>query len=210
LTRSKNSLDESGEHAPAVGVASYAKGAAKRDEILTGLMRKLAAQELRNPSLREIGRALGIQPAHILYYFGSREDLLQAVILRWDEDARSRDDRSDLTLGRFVRQIERNLAIPGIVHLYLTFAAEAVDPEHPAHDFFRQRFLRVRASLAERIRKEQEDGTISADLDADSQARQLIALADGLQLQSLVDPGVNAANDLNAAIRALRVHSQAR
>jgi AcrR family transcriptional regulator len=36
-------------------------------------MELIARQALRNPSLREIGRALNIEPAHILYYFNSRE-----------------------------------------------------------------------------------------------------------------------------------------
>ncbi len=200
MTQASRKPEETQPRPATAGVGAYAKGAAKRDEILTGLMDKLARQELRNPSLREIGRSLGIQPAHILYYFSSREELLQAVIMRWDESASTKD----LTLDQFAWQIERNRAIPGIVHLYLAFAAEAVDPLHPAHDYFRQRFLRVRATLAERIRKEQEAGTISPQLDPDAEARQLIALADGLQLQSLVDPGVNAANDLVAAISRLR------
>ena len=207
MTQVNRNPDEAQPRPAAAGVGAYAKGAAKRDEILVGLMDKIARQELRNPSLREIGRSLGIQPAHILYYFGSREELLQAVIMRWDENAKKKNPGGDLTLDRFASQIERNLAIPGIVHLYLAFAAEAVDPAHPAHDYFRDRFLRVRASLAERIRKEQDLGTIAPGLDPDAEARQLIALADGLQLQSLVDPEVNAANDLAAAIRSLRSRS---
>jgi len=175
----------------------------KREEILTGLMAALANGELRNPPLRSIGQALGIEPAHILYYFGSRERLLQAVITRWDEDAMQRA-ANDLSLDAYADTIQHNLVIPGIVHIYLTFAAEAVDQEHPAHEFFRERFERSRRQLGEAIRKEQADGAIPSEHDANLISRLLIALADGLQLQSLVDPHVNAASDIAAMIAWLR------
>lgn len=187
---------------PAVGASP--KGAARREEILSGLMDKIARQELRNPSLREIGRALNIEPAHILYYFGSREDLLQSVIMRWDEDARAAAQARTVTLDNFAEQLQRNIAIPGVVHLYLNFAAEAVDPAHPAHEFFKQRFEKVAATLAQRIREEQAKGTIRASVDPELNARQLVAMADGLQLQSLVNPSVDAVQCMNHAIINLR------
>ncbi|MBB3953654.1 TetR/AcrR family transcriptional regulator [Novosphingobium sediminicola] len=178
---------------------------ARREEILNGLMEKIARQELRNPSLREIGRALNIEPAHILYYFNSREDLLQSVIMRWDEDARAAVHPDIAALDRFAEQLRRNIAIPGVVHLYLNFAAEAVDPAHPAHEFFRQRFDKVAVNLAQRIREEQAGGTIKASVSPESSARQLIAIADGLQLQSLVNANSNSVKDMFDAIASLRV-----
>jgi hypothetical protein len=100
--------------------------------------------------------------------------------------------------------LKRNIAIPGIVHLYLNFAAEAVDPNHAAHEFFKQRFDSVTANLELRIREEQAKGTIPAHIDPHSHARQLVALADGLQLQSLVNPKVNAVQFMLDAICNLR------
>ncbi|MBB3957653.1 TetR/AcrR family transcriptional regulator [Novosphingobium sediminicola] len=188
--------------APKTAGAS-AKGLARREEILNGLMERLSGQELRNPSLREIGRALGIEPAHILYYFSSREELLQQVIMRWDEGARRAAPAAANPLDNFVQQVRRNIAMPGILHLYFTFAAEAVDPAHPAHHFFQQRFAAVSASLAGHIRAQQTAGLISAAMDPDSKARQLIALSDGLQLQSLVDPTVDAYREMMDAIATM-------
>ncbi|NOW45325.1 AcrR family transcriptional regulator [Novosphingobium sp. SG751A] len=186
-------------------VGASPKGAARREEILNGLTEKIARQELRNPSLREIGRALNIEPAHILYYFNSREDLLQSVIMRWDEDARAAVHPDIVTLDKFAEQLRRNIAIPGVVHLYLNFAAEAVDPRHPAHEFFRLRFDKVAVNLAQRIREEQAGGTIRAGVNPESSARQLIAIADGLQLQSLVNANINSVKDMFDAIASLRV-----
>jgi AcrR family transcriptional regulator len=181
-----------------------ARAAARREEILTALMEKIARKELLNPSLREIGRALEMEAAHLLYYFASREELLECVIMRWDEQSHASVGRDGSTLDSFADQVVRNMAIPGIMHLYLSFAAEAVDPAHPAHDFFLKRFAEVGAMLERNIRREQEAGIIAPEVDPARQARQLIALSDGLQLQSLVNAQVDAAGDLRDAIRALR------
>lgn len=188
-------------------VGASPKGAARREEILSGLMQLIARQELRNPSLREIGRALNIEPAHILYYFKSREDLLQNVIMRWDEGARTASHDGIVTLDDFAEQMKRNIAIPGIVHLYLNFAAEAVDPNHAAHEFFKQRFDTVTTNLATRIREEQAKGIIPESIDAQSVAHQLVAMSDGLQLQSLVNPTVDALGYMLDAIAHLRAQA---
>lgn len=183
------------------------KGLARREQILQAAMEGLASGGYRNTSLRGIGRTLEIEPAHILYYFDSREELLQKVIERWDADAIAAaggEVGPELALDFYVTTVRHNLLIPGIVHLYLTLAAEAVHPDHSAHEFFRARFATVRELLGDGIRFEQGTGRIPAALDADLEARKLIALGDGLQLQSMIDPGIDAQADLEAAIAALR------
>lgn len=187
--------------------SGYSKGDAKREEILFGVMNALASGQLRNPSLRAIGQALEMEPAHILYYFGSREDLMMAVIIRWDEVMSGHamnDPPGNDFIDAYVEAIGKNQSQPGIVHLYLTFAAEAVDPNHRAHDFISERFERVRCNLAAAIRREQAEGTMIATVDAGIEARLLIALADGLQLQSLIDPGIDSAGHLRTVIGQLR------
>lgn len=186
---------------------NYPKGAAKREEILTGVIAMLGKERYFNLNLRYIGQALNVKPAHILYYFASREDLFQRVIERWDRDAAvspSYDlpDRSKLDL--LVAAVRRNVQTPGMVHLYHALAAEAIDPSHVAHAFFRERFHQLRHALGDAIRLEQSQGSIATEIDADRAARELIALADGLQLQSLVDEEIDAVADLSAAIARLR------
>lgn len=186
---------------------TYAKGTAKRQEILDAARDVLAKEGYRKSSLRSIARSLGLEPAHILYYFGSREDLLREVIQRWDADNRLIMDAAGEVddLESFAGSVESNLEIPGIVHTYLTFAAEAVDPEHPAHQFFLDRFAITRGFLSSAIAKGQAAGTLRPGLDPDRTARMLIAIADGLQLQALIDPSVDAVADMAAAIADLHV-----
>jgi len=143
----------------------------------------------------------------LIVNFGGREELMQAVIVRWDEDAINRNPYSPsygIGLDEYVTTIGNNVARPGIVHLYLAFAAEALESSYPAHEFIRKRFGHARNSLAGAIRREQEVGKIVAEVDAEIEVRPLIALADGLQLQSLIDPGVDAVAHIATAIAQLR------
>ncbi|GGM62818.1 TetR/AcrR family transcriptional regulator [Microbacterium saperdae] len=185
----------------------YAKGAARREEILAATTRILADDGYRNLSLRYIARDLGIEPAHILYYFDSREELLQKVLERWDQgNPGIMLIEPGEILDRYVEAVGSNLAIPGIVHLYLIFAAEAVHPDHAAHDYFRQRFRAVCELLTRGLEYEMSTGKLRDDIDVTIEAQKLIALADGLQLQALSDPSLNPSTMIAGAIASLRTH----
>ncbi|WP_243076429.1 TetR/AcrR family transcriptional regulator [Microbacterium sp. SS28] len=184
---------------------TYAKGSARREEILATALQVIAEKGYHGTTLRGIGRELGVEPAHILYYFASREDLLREVIERWDAVSLTEPEPDADALEAFAAAIRRNLSIRGIVHLYLAFAAEAIDVEHPAHAFFRDRFTSVVEELAATIAFGQEAGSIRPELDPDRTARQLVALADGLQLQALMDSTADAPTDLEATLDSLFV-----
>ncbi|GAA1924656.1 hypothetical protein GCM10009775_16200 [Microbacterium aoyamense] len=182
---------------------SYAKGSARREEILATAVRVVSEKGYPGATLRGIGRELGIEPAHILYYFGSREELLQEVLEAWDAGSLDAVEEGADALAVYAAAIRNNATIRGMVHVYLSFAAEAVNPAHPAHDYFRRRFALSVQELSAAVRSGQESGVIRAEVDPERTARMLIALADGLQLQALMEPAVDASADLDAAIDGL-------
>ena len=61
-----------------------------RDRILAAATRLYAAPEAGGPALRAIAREGGVNSALIHYHFGSREGLLEAVLLRALEPAQAR------------------------------------------------------------------------------------------------------------------------
>jgi hypothetical protein len=77
---------------------------------------------------------------------------------------------------------------PGIVRLFTILAAESVDDDHPARDWFLARYSERRSILVDRLGNAQREGTVDADLDPESVASQILAMFDGLQLQWLLDP----------------------
>jgi len=183
---------------------TYAKGAARREEILQTAIGVISQTGYHQASLRAIGRELGIEPAHILYYFGSREGLLMEVIERWGQESTSNAPGADM-IEVYQRAIRRNLSIRGVVHMYLSFATEAVERDHPAHQFFRDRFEHLSGELEATLLRGMRDGIVRTDIDAAWASRVLIALADGLQLQALLKDDVDAPRDLEVAIDQLFV-----
>ncbi|QKJ18381.1 TetR/AcrR family transcriptional regulator [Microbacterium hominis] len=179
-----------------------AKGAARREQILATALRVIGEQGFRAATLRGIARAAGMETAHVLYYFGSREGLLREVIERWDAGATATAAAAGGAdaLEVYAAAVRRNLSVRGAMHLHLSFAAEAVDADHAAHTFFRDRFARTERGIADALCAGQEAGLVRADLDPARAARLLVALADGLQLQSLMDTDLDVRADIDAAL----------
>jgi AcrR family transcriptional regulator len=163
----------------------YAKGVAKREEILRAALEVIARQGYRKTSTRELAAAVGLSEAGLLHYFGSKDKLFEAVLRARDEADQARlAEREDDVVGKLVAIVRHNRDVPGLVQLYSTFSAEAGDPQHGAHDFFVERYDRLRESLADAVRARQTNGTISKAADPAKIATLLIALSDGLQVQS--------------------------
>jgi AcrR family transcriptional regulator len=182
---------------------SYAKGVAKRQEILKSALRVVADQGYRNASVREIAEAAGLSPAGMMHYFGTKEDLFVAILEARDQQDGIAHDGGAF-IERFLDVMRHNASVPGLVHLYSQLAAEAGDPKHPAHDFFRRRTDVVHKAGRAAVVAAQEDGTIRADLDPDWILRATHAIADGLQTAWLLNNDVDMAADIEQFIQLLR------
>lgn len=162
----------------------YAKGVAKREEILRAALEVMARQGYRKTSTRELAAAVGLSEAGLLHYFGSKDKLFEAVLRARDEADMARlSDQGDV-VDRLSAVVRHNTDVPGLVQLYSTYSAEAGDPQHGSHEYFVERYQDLRAALAESIRERQTAGTISTAADPEKIAALLIALSDGLQVQS--------------------------
>ncbi|GAA3939255.1 helix-turn-helix domain-containing protein [Microbacterium soli] len=182
---------------------AYAKGVAKREEILEAALRVVADQGYRRASVREIADAAGLSPAGLLHYFGSKEELFLAILQARDEHD-ARDHAGTAFLDAFLAVVRHNITVPGLVTLYAQLAAEAGDPGHPARDFFMARTANLREIAREEIAAAQRDGRIRADLDPEWVMRALHALADGLQTAWMLDPDIDMAADIEQFLLVIR------
>jgi AcrR family transcriptional regulator len=176
----------------AVGATrGYAKGRARREEILDAAMALFGEVGYRSASLREIAQRVGISHPGLLHHFPGKEALLTAVL----EHREARDtDRFGLAeargleaLRRFVDLVEHNTRRPGIVELHCVLSAEATAPDHPAHGYFRQRYARVHAGVRAALEEVAAEGGLRPGATPRSAAHAVIALTDGLQVQWLLD-----------------------
>lgn len=180
---------------------SYAKGTARREEILQTALDVFARQGYRGTSLRDVAREVGISLPGLMHHFESKEHLLTAILRKRDEANVQRydDTESGDEIDTLVRIVGHNRHVPGLVQLYLTLAAAASVAEHPARGFFEHHFDELGGKLVTAIRARQASGDARPDLDPEHAARTLIAVADGLQLRWALDPSIDMAADLERA-----------
>ncbi|GAB3615661.1 TetR/AcrR family transcriptional regulator [Okibacterium endophyticum] len=172
---------------------SYAKGRAKREEILRVALEVIALNGYRRSSLREIASSVGLSNAGLLHYFGSKEELYAEVLRMRDDVSARADSVAADPLGSLVEVVRHNADVPGLVHLYSRLSAEAVDDGHGAHDYFAERYARLVPMMADGIRAAMADGRIRPDIDPEMLARMLVAVSDGLQVQWLMQPDFDMA-----------------
>ena len=179
----------------------YAKGRAKRAEILDAAQDLFGEVGYRGASLREIAARCGLTHPGLLHHFPTKEALLLAVLERRDEAAQDASGAGAAELARIVGLVADNATHPEIVELFTTVSAEATAGDHPAHAFFIERYARVCDQLTEAYRAAQRDGALRSGIDPESAARTLVALMDGLQVQWLYDPTVDMSGIVAAHLR---------
>lgn len=172
----------------------YEKGRARRAEILRAALELIGRNGFRGSTLQDIADAVGVSKAGVLHYFDSKDELYAEVLRLRDEDGIPED--RDLALDDLVDIMRENAEVPGLVHLFTALAAEAVEEDHGAHDFFQARYASVRGRLEDAVRTAVADGRLREDVDPVRFARMLVALADGLQVQWLLDPSFDMAADV--------------
>ena len=172
--------------------STTARGRTRRERILEASLDAFAQQGYRGTSIASIADSVQLTEPGLLHHFPSKADLLLAILDHHERETRalletaSRDRSFPDGILELARRHE---ADPRYIRFFTTLTAESLDPGHPAHDWFIDRYGRVRGRAVERIRREQAAGRISADLPADQLADMMIALFDGLQLQHLREPG---------------------
>ena len=175
---------------------SYAKGVAKRDEILTTALEVIARNGYRKASIRDLAAAVGLSQTGLLHYFGTKEELFAEILRKRDEiDGAELDVESSLTPAEFIaglsKVVSHNADVAGLVQLYSQFSAEAAEPGHPARAYFQQRYERYRSLVSNFVRAQQAAGQLPATLDADRIAALLAAATDGLQTQWMLDDSID-------------------
>ncbi len=168
----------------------YAKGIARRQEILDRAIEVFAARGSDRTSLRAIAKEVGVTHAALTHYFGSLEELLIAVYEESNSAAHRHEDvPEDATpVEAMIASARANRAVPGLVQLYSMLVASALEDGHPAaREFATTRFARLRAEMAAIIAQQQEEGRIRPDADPLAVAALVVAASDGLQTQWLLD-----------------------
>ncbi len=191
---------------------SYAKGVAKREEILDRALEVIAREGYRGASVKEVADAVGLSQAGLLHYFDSKEELFTEILRKRDEvDSVSYTpvppeglQGADLRRG-YLGIIRHNSDVPGLVQLFSRLSVDAADPQHPAHEYFIDRNDKMRDVFTQALAQGQAAGELTPRVDPETLARILQAVADGMQIQWMLDPDVDMAATVGALFDALTI-----
>ena len=184
---------------------AYAKGVAKREEILDAALGVIARNGYQRTSVREIAEAVGLSQAGLLHYFSSKEALF-AEILR-------AATRSTASACRPTRRPESRASSTSCGTTPTCRGSSSSTPSSPPRPrtpttpltpTSRGATPSCGASWARRCARRRQRGELSRTLDAESVATILLAAADGLQTQWMLEPDLDMAAQLEHLWAALR------
>lgn len=175
---------------------AYPKGAAKREEILQRAIEVFGRLGFHAASMREIAKACGLSQAGLLHHFPNKEALLLALV---DEREHSQEvETGSSWADSFYERMLANMENEALTRLWANLVGEATDRKHPAHDYFLNRYRKIRSQFAASLA---ESSTVS---DEDRlRATLLIAVWDGLQTQWLLDDDFDMREPFKYAMKLL-------
>ena len=169
----------------------YRKGIERRKQVVEAAAGVFAKYGYAGGSLRQIAGEVGVTNAALIRLFGSKEALLTAVLEHWSQESVSTmTPATGIDYFRsLVELMEYHKVHRSFNELFLTLALEASNPEHPAHDFFVERYESSLAQFTENLALARRDGDVTLpEALLESEARGLIAIMDGIELQWLLNP----------------------
>ena len=159
----------------------------RREQILEHAARIVSQRGYYGFGIQELARDCGLTNGGLLYYFGSKEGLLIALLQ--DRDRRDteaiaaaaglseHDSRKRLSLEEVIKlfraMVKRNSAEPELVRLYTVLRAEALNRGHPAREYFLAREAKALEAFTQMVTPFVKHPS--------STARQLLVFMNGLE-----------------------------
>lgn len=169
----------------------YAKTRRVRQEIIEAAVEVFAESGYRATTMKEIAARAGISEGGLVHHFPNKDELLSQVLDRHEQRAATHIPKGSsgiAALQALVDIMEQDSRDPGIAELHSMLAAEATNPDHPAHEHYRSRYENVRRFATRCFELLEEEGRIKSPLTAGQLGASFVALLDGLQLQWLYAP----------------------
>ena len=171
---------------------------ARRQEIVETAQALIVRKGYRDLSLREVARECGMSAPGLIHHFPTMESLLVAVLEHRDETdiaAISAGDPAELSLEAMIdAAIDYYAARPDDQRTFDALETEALDPSHPAHEWFVRRNAQVIEALRPSLEREFAD--------PDTAMRMFRYLLDGMRLNRNRNP-----DQSNFAVEAKAIYS---
>ncbi|MFC7619303.1 TetR/AcrR family transcriptional regulator [Microlunatus sp. GCM10028923] len=181
----------------------YAKSDHRRSALSEAALRLVREKGHRNVVVAEIAELAETSEPTVYYHFPTKESLLIAALKQHDDENVRAPGAEAGAIADMGSRAEIGVRRTNYARLYNELAGAAADPDHPANEFFQQRWARSIEIITTDIRRLQTAGRVPPDLDAETTAHLLLAAWEGLQLQWMQGPQFDIRARIEGHIRAL-------
>lgn len=167
----------------------YAKGLARRQQIIDEVLTVYDRLGFEGTSLRAVAEAIGVTHPVLKHHFGTREQLFLEVLQEYDRRFLDSPDADDGTFVDLVRRsAEHSMRVPGLMALLNSMVAHALEAGNDrSRAHFSERYADLRGKIQSLLEAGRAAGTVRSDIPLDEAASLVLAAADGLSTQWLLD-----------------------
>ena len=199
-------MEAAGTHAPTRSLEGD-----KAQRIVDAMRSSVARRGVAGSTFDHVAREAGVSRGLLHYYFGTKERLLAEVVrrdcdvrmARLDETLEGADSAEDVLAGLLANLgelVERDHDV--VTLAFELFTLSRRNDEIAAE--FAELTRRLREQLSAALAAKQEEGVVQLAAPPEAVADVLFALADGLALRMLAEPGRDQAGMLAAAVAMVR------
>jgi AcrR family transcriptional regulator len=188
------------------------RGQERRQAILAAAVEEFATHGFRRRGLACLAERVGLTEAGLFYHFGSKNELIKAVLAERHTEGQARLERT-LSQGGvarieaipvFMRSV---LERPLLAKFAYVMLAESLDDDSPTHDYFEQRYRAVREDIGVWYREAAAELGVELDDETAVAYGQLTqAVMDGVQALWFLDPDNVDVGDLMTRFSAMMLH----
>lgn len=182
---------EGGDLAAKPTLSNQERSELTRLRILSAALSIITENGSRRLSLSAIADAAGLSKAGLLHHYGTKADLLHAVLDVRDEVDRYPGCHSDAVgtelLDRLVNDVRQWAARPRTIGVFTTLLVDNLNEADPLHERLVERARTVQVAFAKALEAGKRTGTIDPAVPVDRVAAAIIAFLNGLETYWLLD-----------------------
>lgn len=178
-----------------------------RAAVVEGMMRALRSRPLHEVTPAVVAVESGESVAVIERTFPSWDGLLLATVDRWNDQRTAplmpvAEQHGAVLFLRAI--VTANIADPSLMRFLTATLNIAAAPEHPLAPMLHLRWRRFHAFVQQALERDVVLGREPHTMEPDRGAEQLLAVYEGLQLQSMVRPDMDLLSSFDRAVTRLR------
>lgn len=189
------------------GTAHEPSGADIWNAIVQAAIRAFKVRAFHEVTLEVVADEAGLPLATVVDRFPSRDDLVVATVQVWNAERMAivvplAERHGAVTFLRVL--VQSNVEDPSLNRLLTAVVNIAATPDHPMADGLQRQWFQFHALVERALTRDVALGRESL-LEPSRAAEQLIAMYEGLQLQSMMRPGMDLIDAFDHGVAQLRI-----